>query len=183
MRDRLIATGFLRVAADNTDSPELRTPDKFHEVLQITTEIFASNILGLTWQCAKCHDHKLDPIPQADYYRLQAFFSPAFNPRVWLDPRQRERPDVSAPRRAEIDRHNAPLEKQLAHLRKERKEAKDKPEAELKALDSKIAVLEKQNQSYGLLQMVYDTGRTPVTRLLKRGNHRRPGGEVLPALP
>jgi len=183
LRDMLIATGFLRVAADNTDSPELRTPEKFHEVLQITTEIFASNILGLTWQCAKCHDHKLDPIPQADYYRLQAFFSPAFNPRAWLDPRQREQPDVPAPRRAKIDKHNDSLERNLAPLRKKRKEAKDNPEAELKALDAKIAALEKQKQSYGLLQMVYDTGRAPMTRLLTRGNYLRPASLVEPALP
>ena len=33
--------------------------------------------LGLTVGCARCHDHKFEPIPQADYYRLQAFFAPA----------------------------------------------------------------------------------------------------------
>jgi hypothetical protein len=34
-----------------------------------------SAFLGLTIQCARCHDHKFDPLPQADYYRLQAFFA------------------------------------------------------------------------------------------------------------
>jgi hypothetical protein len=33
--------------------------------------------LGLTIGCARCHDHKFEPVPQADYYRLQAFFTPA----------------------------------------------------------------------------------------------------------
>src|SRR5947209_2706307 len=33
--------------------------------------------LGLTVGCARCHDHKFEPIPTADYYRLQAFFAPA----------------------------------------------------------------------------------------------------------
>ena len=30
----------------------------------------------MTFGCARCHDHKFDPIPQTDYYRLQAFFAP-----------------------------------------------------------------------------------------------------------
>ncbi len=41
----------------------------------------ASNLLGLTVNCARCHSHKYDPIPQADYYRLTAIFTPAFNPQ------------------------------------------------------------------------------------------------------
>ena len=31
--------------------------------------------LGMTINCARCHDHKVDPIPQPDYYRLLAFFN------------------------------------------------------------------------------------------------------------
>ena len=39
---------------------------------------------GLTVGCARCHDHKFDPIPQRDYYRMQAIFVPAEKTRVFL---------------------------------------------------------------------------------------------------
>jgi hypothetical protein len=41
-----------------------------------TVEHVSKGFLGLTMNCAKCHDHKYDPMPQADYYRMRAFFEP-----------------------------------------------------------------------------------------------------------
>src|SRR5262249_40497333 len=45
------------------------------EILNDMTDTAASVFLGLTVGCARCHDHKFDPILQQDYYRLQAFFA------------------------------------------------------------------------------------------------------------
>jgi hypothetical protein len=45
----------------------------------------SSVFLGLTVGCARCHDHKFDPIPQRDYYRMQAIFVPAVKHRIFLD--------------------------------------------------------------------------------------------------
>jgi hypothetical protein len=45
------------------------------EILQDVTDVVGSTFVGLTYGCAKCHDHKFDSILQADYYRLQAFFA------------------------------------------------------------------------------------------------------------
>ncbi len=46
-----------------------------NEVLTERTDIVGTAFLGLTVGCARCHDHKLDPISQKDYYRLQAYFA------------------------------------------------------------------------------------------------------------
>jgi Protein of unknown function (DUF1553)/Protein of unknown function (DUF1549)/Planctomycete cytochrome C len=49
-----------------------------HSWLDETVEHVSKGFLGLTMNCAKCHDHKFDPIQQADYYRMRAFFEPYY---------------------------------------------------------------------------------------------------------
>ena len=49
-----------------------------HSWLDETVEHVSKGFLGLTMNCAKCHDHKFDPIEQADYYRMRAFFEPYY---------------------------------------------------------------------------------------------------------
>lgn len=49
-------------------------------------QVFSSAVLGLTIQCAQCHDHKFDPIPQRDYYRLRAVFKGALDEYDWMVP-------------------------------------------------------------------------------------------------
>src|SRR5262249_29434054 len=113
----LVATGFLRAAADETLQNELNTADIRHAVLQGTMETTLSGVLGLTIACARCHTHKFDPIPQEDYYRLLSVFSPAFNPQVWLQPGPRELADVPPGERKRIEKHNAALDKQIGECR------------------------------------------------------------------
>jgi hypothetical protein len=73
----IVATGFNRLWPDesNLANPVLRR----QEVLNDITDTVASVFMGLTYGCARCHDHKFDPILQKDYYRLQAFFAASYN--------------------------------------------------------------------------------------------------------
>jgi hypothetical protein len=115
----LIATGFLRQAADVTYAPELNTSDIRHQVLFDTVQTVSSNVLGLTVHCAQCHTHKFDPIAHADYYRMAGIFLPAYDPHNWLHSKERLISDVPPRQRAAIDSENAGIERQIVALRDE----------------------------------------------------------------
>ena len=86
MMDNLVATGFLRMAVDDTGNRATNfLPDRF-QVVADEVQIFGSAVLGLTLQCARCHDHKFDPLRQRDYYRLLAVFQGAYDPYDWIPP-------------------------------------------------------------------------------------------------
>ncbi|MFN0055164.1 MAG: PSD1 and planctomycete cytochrome C domain-containing protein [Planctomycetales bacterium] len=119
IKNLLVATGFLRQAADVTYAPELNTADIRHQVLYDTLQIFSSNVLGLTVHCAQCHSHKFDPLAQADYYRFLAVFAPAYNVQNWKHSKERHLPDVSAAEKQAIDDHNAQVDRQVADFNKQ----------------------------------------------------------------
>jgi hypothetical protein len=70
--DSIIATGYYRLGLwdDEPADPEMAFFDELDDIAATTAQGF----LGLTMNCARCHDHKLDPIPTRDYYSFLAFF-------------------------------------------------------------------------------------------------------------
>ena len=67
----MIATGFLRLGPEGGGGGERGRQDALDDIVATTSLTF----LGLTVGCARCHNHKFDPIPQKDYYRIQAVFA------------------------------------------------------------------------------------------------------------
>ena len=94
--DANIATGFHRNYPEEYNAQNLR--QRRQEILNDITDTTGAVFLGLTYGCAKCHDHKFDPILHDDYYRLQAFFAnvAAFDSTPLLPP-------------ADLDRYNGKL--------------------------------------------------------------------------
>ncbi len=70
--DGIVATGYYRLGIwdDEPSDREQSRYDGLDDIVATTGQVF----LGLTVDCARCHDHKIDPIPQKDYYRLLSFF-------------------------------------------------------------------------------------------------------------
>ena len=71
--EQILATTFNRLHPQKVEGGSV--PEEFRiEYVADRTQTFATAMLGLTLECAKCHDHKYDPITQREYYQLTAFF-------------------------------------------------------------------------------------------------------------
>jgi mono/diheme cytochrome c family protein len=77
--ETVTATGFLRLGHwdDEPANPEADRYDQLDDIVSTTGQAF----LGLTIGCARCHDHKFEPLSTRDYYSLVAVFSPLERPR------------------------------------------------------------------------------------------------------
>jgi mono/diheme cytochrome c family protein len=131
-QDNLIATGFLRTAADDTDEGAQNFIPYRMAVLSDQVQIFSSAVMGLTMECARCHSHKYDPLPQRDYYRMTAIFQTAYDPYDWRIPSsafyagaktldlpdeyQRFLPYVSEKESRDAVVHNQPIQGEIKRL-------------------------------------------------------------------
>jgi mono/diheme cytochrome c family protein len=206
----VIATGYYKLAPADGGAPDRLQAqyDALDDVVATTGQVF----LGLTVNCARCHDHKSDPFPQADYYRLLAFFH-----NVTTRGRPRtigNRADADA-QKAEVTRH----EQEIADLRRSIKAFEDAllphltdaERDEFKTPEYRVDIARKhvpehvaqqdfeyyegRRRSLARLERtrpptvaqalaVSESGRTPPeTFVLLRGNPRAKGDKVEPAFP
>ena len=114
--ERLAATGFLRTAPDPTWEIEFAFLDERMNVIADEVHILGSGLLGLTVGCARCHDHKFDPITHRDYYSLGAILQAAYDPYDWVQPKKRVLNIGLASEKKEADEFNAPLKAKIKHL-------------------------------------------------------------------
>ncbi|MFZ9855637.1 MAG: DUF1549 and DUF1553 domain-containing protein [Limisphaerales bacterium] len=175
-QDGVIATGFLRLGVHD-DEPDDKLQAEFDELDDIVSTS-GSAFLGLTVGCARCHDHKFDPIPQEDYYSLLSVFRPLRT----IEPRSHgldsplfaplAGPEQVAAWRADQQRQQEALEARKAA-------AKD--EATRKSLSEQIATIQKQLPPFEWALAARErTQAIPTVQVLARGNPRSPGTPVNP---
>ena len=150
LRELLIATGFLRMGVDGTATPAVADPGAVrNQVVADTIKIVSTSLLGLSVGCAQCHDHRYDPIPQTDYYRLRAVIEPAYDWKNWRTPEQRQISLYTDADRKRADEVEAEAKKLAEEKEKKQKQYID--EALTKHLEKFDARLREQ------LRAAYDT--------------------------
>ncbi|WP_020468695.1 PSD1 and planctomycete cytochrome C domain-containing protein [Zavarzinella formosa] len=109
-----------------------------HDVIDDQIDVVTRGLLGLTVQCARCHDHKFDPVSAKDYYSLYGLFAaarmPAEGAGILAELPETEPPPVDAATEAEIARLRERLDKQLA-------DRQERVRAEYRTLEKTAAYL------------------------------------------
>ena len=195
--DNLVATAFLRFAADGTYANITNFALDRQKVIAHEFEILGSAVMGLTFKCVRCHAHKFDPIPHRDYYRLAAIFKGAFDEHDWLRPTRqsgtpgtndRFLPYVTTEEREAWQAHQKQIQAEIDQLRAELKKQKGQPDSETakkeKArLEQKIKELEGKKKTEPLIRALWDRGEPSPTYVLRRGNYLTPTELVQPGVP
>jgi hypothetical protein len=110
----LVAASFNRLGPFRKNAGNQDAAYNRNEVLVEMTNVIGSGMLGVTLGCARCHDHKFDPIRQKDYYRIQAFFAST---------QHKDIPRTTPAEQEAWKQHNAPIEAEVKALRAKQKGA------------------------------------------------------------
>jgi hypothetical protein len=181
--ETLIATGYYRLGPWD-DEPADAAEDHFDQLddmVSTTAQVF----LGLTLGCARCHNHKFEPLTALDYYRMVAIFNPLHRPQTG-----RTELDLPAGTRAGIEALAA-RDRQIAAVRLSavgpRLSAGGAP---LSPVGSTAIVEEQIKRLRGATPdlprgyfMTEPSPKPPVTHLLNRGQASKPGPRVEPGVP
>ena len=176
-QDCLIATGYLRLGPHDNAAGLFNEQDRSRaELLADVTETTAGAFLGLTLTCCRCHDHKYDPISQADHYRFRAFFAPMrFGDDVSLD--------LAADQSA-TNKQNDGLDEQAKSLRAKLAAIAETDKAARDALQQQITAIESQRRPVTHALLMTDSAKdiAPI-HILFQGDHKSPRATVEAGLP
>ena len=180
--DNLVATGFLRTTPDRTFANITNfVPDRL-EIVADEMQVFGSAILGLTLQCARCHDHKFDPLTQHDFYSLTAIFKDAYDEHDWLkSDGPRSLPHVTTAERTAWQKQIQDIDAQIATLQKQAAAEQDADKQA--ALKKQIEQLNASKPSEPRIRALWSRGQPSPSYLLRRGNYLTPGPPVEPNVP
>ena len=183
-----IATGFNRNHRINDEGGSLDAEFEVEYVVD-RVDTTATVWLGLSAGCARCHDHKYDPISQQEFYQLYAFFNNV--PEKGIDGRQgAAKPFIEIPNQpavAKLDECQARLKEQEVLLKELEREGesteKEQVRRQIEQLKQEIKWLKRHGKGMAMV-MLEQPNRRP-TYLLIRGDYQQPDtSEVLsPALP
>ncbi len=110
--DRVVATGYLAIARRFGHDID----QDIHLTIEDTIDTMCKSVLGLTVACARCHDHKFDPLTRADYYGLYGILASTKFAFPGCEPKQQPRDLVPLVSAAEYAERFKPLEDQMAAL-------------------------------------------------------------------
>jgi len=174
--DTVIATGFHRLGPwdDEPADPKTDRFDQLDDIVSTTSQVF----LGLTVACARCHDHKFEPLTMHDYYRMVAIFDPLKRP-------QEGRTDLDAP--AAVRERRAALttrDKAISDLVRVNNTVRVLGGGGADLVSKRIEALKQGTpDSVRGYFLVEDSTRPPTTHILLRGSADRPGAKVSPGVP
>lgn len=186
--EHVVATGYLGNARRFGSYEDARY--QWYLTYEDTIDNLGKAILGLTIGCARCHDHKFDPIPSEDYYALYGFFQSTRYPwpGVELDKMQRDLvpliPAAEAePLLRERDQKLAELEDEIQRLSKEQATA---DQARREQLKKQIVNVRNRKEKLGQQPLPLPTAyavaegtrRVGSARMQLRGDPEKPGKEV-----
>ncbi len=162
------AAGFQRLGPLRKNAGNQEVASSRNEVLTEMTNAVGSSFLGVTLGCARCHDHKFDPIRQSDYYRIQGYFAATWEKDV----------DLATP--AERDAWNKLSAKTTKEIRTLKEEMKGKMGSELADLEKKMEDLNDQlpPPPPALFTVENKFDKVSPINLLPRGDYSKPGDKV-----
>ncbi|MFO0879743.1 MAG: PSD1 and planctomycete cytochrome C domain-containing protein [Gemmataceae bacterium] len=176
-RARLIATGFLSLGPKVLAEVDERKMEL--DIVDEQVDTVGKAFLGLTLGCARCHDHKFDPVSQEDYYGLAGIFLSTKTMESFKKVGRWHENTLAGPDDLRRKREHDAL---VAERKSALAAKKGQPEAELKPLRDELARLEK---SAPIFSSAMGVTEAPVTDapLLRRGNHLRPGKKITRRFP
>lgn len=168
-QETMIASGFNRLGPLRKNAGNQEVASSRNEVLTEMTNAVGAAFLGVTLGCARCHDHKFDPIRQSDYYRMQAYFAGTLEHDVPLSSREE---------RSAWEEKIKPIDAQIKKMQGETAKATDP--VKKKQLEAEILALEmgKPAPPPTLFSVKSDMSKPSPIHLLARGDYQAKGDSV-----
>jgi len=174
--ETILATGFHRLGPWDDEPADAATDrfDQLDDMVSTTSQVF----LGLTIACARCHDHKFEPLTMHDYYKLVAVFDPLKRPQYF-------RADLDAPAITREQRATfARRDRAIADLVRQNNATRLLAGGSFNLASAQIDALKQALPDPPLgYFMTEPSPSEPTTKVLLRGSVTRPGAKVEPGVP